>query len=57
VVFVAQGGSYQMRPVTVGAKTAAQVAITRGLQAGDSVVTEGSFILKGQVLKASLGGE
>lgn len=58
VVFVATetAGRFIIRPVTLGPRIGAgTVAITRGLAAGDQVVTRGAFQLKAEVLKASFG--
>jgi membrane fusion protein, heavy metal efflux system len=57
VVFVQKGNVYQRRDVTVGESTPQQVEIKQGVQTGEKVVSEGSFILKSELLKSSLGGE
>jgi cobalt-zinc-cadmium efflux system membrane fusion protein len=45
---------FVVRPVTVGETTGGKTAILQGIQNGDPVVVHGSFILKSQLLKASL---
>lgn len=53
VVFVQKGDSYEPRPVQIGSKGSDNVEITKGLQAGESYVAEGSFIVKSDILKAT----
>lgn len=58
VVFVAQDDtSFAQRVVQVGRALDGWIEITGGLQAGEQVVTEGSFILKSELAKASFGEE
>jgi cobalt-zinc-cadmium efflux system membrane fusion protein len=57
VVFVQKGDAYQLREVTLGERTPQRAEITQGLQAGEQVVSDGSFVLKSELLKSSLGGE
>lgn len=58
VVFVPVGAEgFQMRPVRVGARGDAWVAILDGLEAGERVVTRGSFQLKSTVLRGSISAE
>lgn len=58
VVFVPVGEEgFQMRPVRIGARGDAWVAILDGLEAGERVVTHGSFQLKSTVLRGSIGAE
>lgn len=45
---------FVVRPVTVADTAGGKTTILQGIQAGDSVVVHGSFILKSQLLKASL---
>jgi cobalt-zinc-cadmium efflux system membrane fusion protein len=45
---------FTVRPVIVGKTSGDKTTILQGIQAGDSVVVHGSFILKSQLLKASL---
>lgn len=57
-VFVHLGGSrFEARAVEVGRPVRDRMQILRGLNAGDRVVTEGSFLLKSQLLRASLSEE
>jgi cobalt-zinc-cadmium efflux system membrane fusion protein len=48
---------FDVRPVRRGASIGMRVQILEGIQAGDAVVTRGSFILKSQLLKSSFQGE
>lgn len=58
VVFVPVGEEgFRMRPVRVGARGDAWVAILDGLEAGERVVTHGSFQLKSTVLRGSISAE
>ncbi|MDB4945802.1 MAG: Cobalt/zinc/cadmium efflux transporter [Labilithrix sp.] len=50
-----QPGRYEMRPVERGAELDDDVEIARGLEAGETVVVDGSFILKSEALKAQMG--
>jgi len=59
VVFVAhpdgKGGAHFMaRQVELGARSGGRVAVTRGLAAGDVVVTRGAFGVKAQLKKGSM---
>ena len=56
VVFVKTGATtFVLRLVETGARTATEVEIIRGLAAKESVVTAGSFLIKSELLKSSLG--
>ena len=58
VVFVAVSPSrFATRPVQLGRTIQGQVEVLRGLEAGERVVAQGSFILKSQLLRATLGEE
>ena len=50
-------GSYTPRAVQTGRILDGLIQVTEGLKGGERVVAEGSFILKSQLLKASLEGE
>jgi cobalt-zinc-cadmium efflux system membrane fusion protein len=55
-VFVEKAkGKYEMRAVERGQDLAARVEILHGLLAGEPVVSEGSFILKSEVLREQMG--
>jgi cobalt-zinc-cadmium efflux system membrane fusion protein len=57
-VFVEKdAGRFEARAVEVGRTMEGMVQILRGLKAGERVVAGGSFILKSQLLKATLSGE
>ena len=57
IVFVPgdKPGEYVPRPVKTGHEAGSSVAIASGLSAGDEVVVSGSFILKSELGKESLG--
>jgi RND family efflux transporter MFP subunit len=58
VVFVQTGpGAYELRLVETGERTGGRIEIVRGLSEGEVVVTSGSFILKSEMLKATMGEE
>lgn len=50
-------GAFLLRRIHTGERAGDYVEILNGLTAGDEVVTEGSFLLKGELLKATLGEE
>lgn len=55
-VFVrVKDGVFELRRIHTGERAGNHVEVLNGLAAGDEVVTEGSFLLKGQLLKSSLG--
>jgi cobalt-zinc-cadmium efflux system membrane fusion protein len=45
---------FAVRPVIAGETSGGKTTILQGIQAGDSIVVHGSFVLKSQLLKASL---
>jgi cobalt-zinc-cadmium efflux system membrane fusion protein len=55
VVFVRTAPDrFAVRPVSVGETSGGKTTVLQGIQEGDAVVVRGSFILKSQLLKASL---
>jgi cobalt-zinc-cadmium efflux system membrane fusion protein len=46
---------YRARRVTTAPSDGDLIAVTDGLEAGESVVTTGSFLLKTETLKGSIG--
>ncbi len=55
-VFVHKEGDYWVRrPVTLGKSSRDMVEITRGLQPGQKIVADGSFLLKSDVLRKKMG--
>ena len=50
-----EAGKYEMRPVERGAELDEDIEILRGLKADETVVVDGSFILKSEALKAQMG--
>ena len=48
-------GKYEMRPVERGSELDDDVEILRGLDAKDTIVVDGSFILKSEALKSQMG--
>ncbi|HTF62565.1 MAG TPA: efflux RND transporter periplasmic adaptor subunit, partial [Edaphobacter sp.] len=58
VVFVRTAPErFDVRPVRRGVAVGERVQILEGIQAGDLIVTRGSFIVKSQLLKSSFQGE
>lgn len=58
VVFVAlDGNKFEKRTVKLGLEQSGRVQILEGVKAGENIVTEGSFILKSEMLKGQLGEE
>jgi membrane fusion protein, copper/silver efflux system len=58
VVFVKTGpGAFELRLVEAGERTKGLIEITRGLTEGEEVVTFGSFLLKSEMLKQTMGEE
>jgi len=53
VVFVAtdRTGVFIVRPVRLGNESNGQVPVIEGLNVGDKIVTEGSFLLRAELLK------
>ncbi|UYB52276.1 efflux RND transporter periplasmic adaptor subunit [Xanthomonas sp. AM6] len=52
VVFVRVGDTYEVRPLRIGARDARQVQVLSGLQAGDQVVVEQSYLVKADIEKS-----
>jgi multidrug efflux pump subunit AcrA (membrane-fusion protein) len=58
IVFVAlDANRFEKRTVKPGLEQSGRVQILSGVKAGEAVVTEGSFILKSEMLKGQLGEE
>ncbi len=57
VVFVKTGDSYEMKPVKTGVSDGHYIEITSGLSAGQSYVSEGSFVIKADILKSGAAHE
>lgn len=49
VVFVQVQGGFQSVPVSIGSRANGRVEILEGLQSGQTVVTQGAFVLKSQL--------
>ena len=57
-VFVRDGErAFELRRVHTGERSGDLVEVLNGVQAGDEVVADGSFLLKGELLKSTLGEE
>lgn len=57
-VFLRAGeGTFEVRRVITGRRAGGFVEILTGLEEGDEVVADGSFLLKGQLLRATLAEE
>lgn len=57
VVFVRVGDTYEARPVELGKRDGTQVEILDGLQAGDQVVVEQSYLVKADIEKSGASHE
>ena len=58
IVFVAlDGNKFEKRVVKLGEEQQGRVQVLAGLKAGEQIATEGSFILKSEMLKGELGEE
>ncbi len=58
VVFVRRAPDrFEVRPVEIGRTLDGSLEVTRGLSDGEAVVSRGSFLLRSQMLKSTLGGE
>lgn len=56
-VFVRTERGFELRPVTLGRANDTAVEVISGLAAGERFVTQGGFILKAELSKATLGAE
>ena len=55
-VFVrVEDGVFELRSVHTGERAGSDVEILNGIGAGETVVAEGSFLLKSQLLRSTLG--
>ncbi len=57
VVFVESNDSYEMRPIKTGKTDNQNIEILSGLNAGESYVSKGSFIIKADILKSGAAHE
>ncbi len=58
VVFVKTGQhQFAVRPVVLGERTADYAEVKNGLQSNETVVTDGSFALKSEAMRATIGGQ
>ena len=58
IVFVAlDANQFEKRVVTLGRNEGGTVQVLEGVKAGEKVVTEGSFILKSEMLKGEMADE
>jgi multidrug efflux pump subunit AcrA (membrane-fusion protein) len=58
IVFIAlDGNKFEKRVVKLGLEQSGRAQILSGVKAGENVVTDGSFILKSEMLKGQLGEE
>ena len=56
VVFVtADGSTFQVRAVKLGARSQGMVEVVEGLNPQDHIVVDGAFMVKGELLKGSVG--
>lgn len=57
VVFIQDGDSYEMKPVRAGISDGEYVEILSGLKSGQPYVSEGSFVIKADILKSGAAHE
>lgn len=57
VVFVTKGNSYEMRPVALGKRDGKNIEILKGLKIGERYVSDGSFVIKADILKSGAAHE
>ncbi|QNI35791.1 efflux RND transporter periplasmic adaptor subunit [Edaphobacter albus] len=58
IVFVRKAANrFMLRPVRVGGSVNGKAVLEDGVHPGEEVVTQGSFLLKSQLLKASMQGD
>lgn len=57
VFIVKDEETFEIRTVKIGVQTDKEAAITEGLSEGEIIVTQGSFILKSELLKSELSEE
>ncbi|MBA2743383.1 MAG: hypothetical protein H0U43_03595 [Chthoniobacterales bacterium] len=58
IVFVALSpNKFEKRALKLGMEQHGRAQVLEGLKAGDTLVTQGSFILKSEMLKGELGEE
>jgi cobalt-zinc-cadmium efflux system membrane fusion protein len=58
IVFVKTGErTFARREVETGEKSGGNIEILKGLKAGETVVTSGSFLLKSEMRKGALAGD
>jgi cobalt-zinc-cadmium efflux system membrane fusion protein len=56
-VFVKEGGEAVFRPVRRGAELGGDVMVLDGVKPGETVVSEGAYLLKSLQIKRKSGGE
>lgn len=52
VAFIRVGDTYEIRPLTLGRRDATNVEVLEGLNAGDEIVVEQSFLIKADIEKS-----
>lgn len=57
VVFVKTGTTYRARPVQTGRQTGTSTEIVSGLEAGETYVTNGAFLIRADIEKSAAGHE
>ena len=57
VVFVRSGDRYTARPVQLGKRDGRQVEVLGGVEVGDEVVVEQSYLIKADIEKAGAAHE
>ena len=57
VVFVKNDEGFRPQPITIGKTNSRYAEILSGLNAGQTYVAEGAFVIKSELLKESFGGD
>jgi cobalt-zinc-cadmium efflux system membrane fusion protein len=56
VVFVQDSDGFRPRPVTLGPRDAQWAEVEAGLSPGETIVVQGGFTVKSELLRSQLGG-
>jgi cobalt-zinc-cadmium efflux system membrane fusion protein len=57
VVFIRSGNTYEVRPVALGKRDGERVEILSGIEAGDPIVVEQSYLVKADIEKSGASHE
>jgi cobalt-zinc-cadmium efflux system membrane fusion protein len=57
VVFVKKGTAYQPRPISLGLSDSKNVEVLQGLENGELIVSQNSYLIKADLEKSEAGHE